>query len=55
MKSGAEKRGRLIKQLEDALILSEELNDPRHAILSFGCLSGADTVQRLKFTVGIGA
>jgi hypothetical protein len=28
MKDEAERRGRLIKQLEDALLLSEELNDP---------------------------
>jgi hypothetical protein len=27
MKDEAEKRGKLIKQLEDALLLSEELND----------------------------
>ena len=28
MKNEAEKRGRLIKQLEDALHLTKELNDP---------------------------
>jgi hypothetical protein len=28
VKDEPEKRGRLIKQLEDALLLSEELNDP---------------------------
>jgi hypothetical protein len=28
----SEKRGRLIKQLEDALLLSDELNDPSSAV-----------------------
>lgn len=45
MKEEAERRGRLIKQLEDALLLSEELNDPTTAYLIEDALDEARAQQ----------